>query len=69
MRWISVALALALMGCSNASQQNHVARDLTVGTGQCSKFQWGTAQMAACLDRAAESQSATVVDAQAGGNG
>ena len=69
MKWIPVAAALVLVGCSNVPQSNHVTRDLTVGTQHCSKLEWGTAQMAECLDRAAQSQSATASDGQGGSNG
>ena len=60
MRTVLTAIAIALAGCSGADQPSSVARNLTVGTEQCSKFKWGTSEMAACLDRAAERQSATV---------
>lgn len=60
MRSILAVIAITLAGCSGADQPSGVARNLTVGTEQCSKFKWGTAEMAACLDRAAEQQSATV---------
>jgi hypothetical protein len=60
MRIALAAIAIALAGCSGADSPHGVARNLTVGTEQCSKFKWGTAEMAACLDRAAERQSATV---------
>ncbi|RXT52582.1 hypothetical protein B6S44_17590 [Bosea sp. Tri-44] len=52
-------IALALCGCSGADQPTGVARNLTVGTAQCSKFSWGISQMAECLDQAAARQSAT----------
>lgn len=60
MRSILAIIVITLAGCSGADQPSGVARNLTVGTEQCSKFKWGTAEMAACLDRAAEQQSATV---------
>jgi len=69
MRLALAILTLALTGCSSAPQANHPVRDYTVGTAQCSKFGWGTSQMAECLDRAAESQSATASDAKTGANG
>lgn len=70
MRLALAILTLALTGCSGGGPQaSHPARDYTVGTAQCSKFSWGTSQMAECLDRAAESQSATAVDAKSGNNG
>jgi hypothetical protein len=69
MKWMSVAVALALLGCSSTPQSNHVGGDLTVGTAHCSKFSWGTSQMAECLDRAAESQAATMSAPQADGKG
>lgn len=69
MKWMPVALALALIGCSSAPQPNQAGRNLTVGIKHCSKFSWGTSQMAECLDRAAETQSATAPDSQAGRSG
>lgn len=70
MRLALAILTLALTGCSGSTPQSrHPVRDYTVGTAQCSKFGWGTSQMAECLDRAAESQSATASDAKAGDNG
>ena len=69
MRLTLAIIALALSGCSGADQPSGVARNLTVGTAQCSKFSWGTSQMAECLDRAAASQSATVADTKGGDNG
>lgn len=60
MRIALAAIAVALAGCSGADNSHSVARNLTVGTEQCSKFKWGTPEMAACLDRAAERQSVTV---------
>lgn len=69
MRFTFVIIALALSGCSGADQPNGAARNLTVGTAQCSKFSWGTSQMAECLDRAAASQSATVAGARDGDSG
>ncbi|HEV7325924.1 MAG TPA: hypothetical protein VGN91_12700 [Bosea sp. (in: a-proteobacteria)] len=62
MRIALAAIAIALAGCSGGESSRGVARNLTVGTEQCSKFKWGTPEMAACLDRAAERQSATVAD-------
>jgi hypothetical protein len=69
MRSALAIIALVLTGCSGAQQPQGVARNLTIGTEQCSKHKWGTSQMAECLDRAAASQSATVSDARGGGNG
>lgn len=69
MKWMSVAAALLLLGCSSAPQSHHAGADLTVGIAHCSKFKWGTSQMAECLDRAAESQAATASAPQAGSNG
>lgn len=69
MRLTLAILALALGGCSGGQQPQSTAPNLTVGTAQCSKHSWGTSAMAECLDRAAESQSATVAEAPAGGNG
>jgi hypothetical protein len=70
MRLALAILTLALTGCSGStSQSSHPARDYTVGTAQCSKFSWGTSQMAECLDRAAESQSATASGVRHGDNG
>lgn len=60
MRIALAAIAIALAGCSGSESSHGVARNLTVGTEQCSKFKWGTPEMAACLDRAAEQQSATI---------
>ena len=60
MRLALAIITLALTGCNGTPESSHPARDYTVGTTQCSKFGWGTAQMAECLDRAAERQSATV---------
>ena len=60
MRIALAIIAIALAGCSGSESSHGVARNLTVGTEQCSKFKWGTSEMAACLDRAAERQSATV---------
>lgn len=60
MRAVLAAIAIGLAGCSAGESSHGLARNLTVGTEQCSKFKWGTAEMAACLDRAAERQSATV---------
>lgn len=69
MRLVLAALCLALAGCAPAQHSTAPHRNLTVGTSQCSKHSWGTSAMAECLDRAAASQSATVTEAQAGGNG
>lgn len=69
MRLELAVIALVLTGCSGAQQPQGVARNLTIGTEQCSRHKWGTSQMAECLDRAAASQSATVPDARRGGNG
>ena len=60
MRIALAAIAIALAGCSGGGSSHGVARNLTVVTEQCSKFKWGTPEMAACLDRAAEQQSATI---------
>ncbi|MCP4564826.1 MAG: hypothetical protein GY873_36930 [Bosea sp.] len=60
MRLALAAIAIALAGCSGGDSSRGVARNLTIGTEQCSKFKWGTPEMAACLDRAAEQQSATI---------
>ncbi|WP_377841025.1 hypothetical protein [Bosea sp. UC22_33] len=60
MRLALAIITLALTGCNGTPESSHPARDYTVGTAQCSKFGWGTGQMAECLDRAAERQSATV---------
>ncbi|WP_038362950.1 hypothetical protein [Bosea sp. UNC402CLCol] len=59
MRLALAIITLALTGCNSTPQSDHPARDLTVGTAQCSKFKWGTSEMAQCLDNAARSQSAT----------
>jgi len=69
MRLALAIIALVSTGCSGAPQPQGVARNLTLGTAQCSQHKWGTSQMAECLDRAAESQSATVSGAGADGNG
>ncbi|MBN9470903.1 MAG: hypothetical protein J0J10_19215 [Bosea sp.] len=69
MRLTLAILALALSGCSGAQQPQGSTPNLTIGTAQCSKHSWGTSAMAACLDRAAESQSATVAEGASGGNG
>ena len=66
MRLAFAILTLALTGCSSAPEATHPARDYTVGTNQCSKYSWGTSQMAQCLDHAAESQSATAAGAEGG---
>lgn len=60
MRIALAAIAIVLAGCSGGDSSRGVARNLTIGTEQCSKFKWGTPEMAACLDRAAEQQSATI---------
>lgn len=61
MRLAIAILTLALTGCSSSTPEaTHPARDYTVGTAQCSKFKFGTSEMAQCLDRAAASQAATV---------
>ncbi|MGO4175591.1 hypothetical protein [Bosea sp. TAF32] len=65
MRLALAILTLALTGCNSTPEATHPTRDYTVGTAQCSKFKFGTSEMAQCLDRAAESQAATV----AGGSG
>lgn len=69
MRLTIVIIALALSGCSGTDQPSGATRNLTVGTAQCSKFSWGTSQMAECLNRAATSQSATVSGARDGDSG
>lgn len=69
MRLTLTILALALTGCSGAPQPQGSVPNLTIGTAQCSKHSWGTSAMAECLDRAAESQSATVAQTPSGGNG
>ncbi|MGX1787162.1 hypothetical protein ACWIGM_10510 [Bosea sp. NPDC055332] len=69
MRFTLIIIALALSGCSGSDQPNGAARNLTLGTAQCSKFSWGTSQMAECLDRAAASQSATIGGAKGGDSG
>ncbi len=69
MRLAFAIFALALTGCTNsAPQASRAPVDYTIGTAQCSKFKWGTSDMARCLDHAAESQSATVAGGE-GGNG
>lgn len=60
---------LALTGCNSTPQSSHPAPNYTVGTAQCSKFKWGTSEMAQCLDRAAQSQSATISGGQDGSSG
>lgn len=40
-------LCLALAGCNS---QGRSGPDLTQDSGQCSKFSWGTPEMAQCLD-------------------
>lgn len=69
MRLALAILTLALTGCNSTPPSSHAGRDYTVGIAQCSKFKWGTAEMAQCLDHAAESQSATVGGERAGENG
>ena len=66
MRLALAIITLALTGCNGTPETHHPARDYTVGTAQCSKFGWGTSQMAECLDRAAERQSATVSQQRSG---
>lgn len=68
MRLELAVIALVLAGCSGAQQPQGVARNLTIGTEQCSRYKWGTSQMAECLDRAA-SQSAIMSQTPQGGNG
>ena len=68
MRLALAILTLALTGCNGMHEATHPRRDYTVGTSQCSKFKFGTSEMAQCLDRAAESQSATIAGAS-GTNG
>jgi hypothetical protein len=69
MRLVLASIVLALAGCGPAQKPQATARDLTVGMEQCRKFDWGTGPMAACLDRAAASQSATVSETKGGDNG
>ncbi|CAN7600295.1 hypothetical protein LJR090_005180 [Bosea sp. LjRoot90] len=69
MRFTFVIIALAVSGCSGADQPTGAARNLTAGTAQCSKFSWGTSQMAECLDQAAARQSATVGGTKDGDSG
>lgn len=69
MRLALAILTLALTGCNSTPPSSHAGRDYTVGIAQCSKFGWGTSQMAECLDRAAESQSATATGEASGNNG
>jgi len=69
MRLALAIITLALTGCNGTPESNHPTRDYTVGTAQCSKFGWGTSQMAECLDRAAERQSATVSQDRKGETG
>lgn len=66
MRLALAAIALVLTGCGGSDQPHGVARNLTIGTGECSKYKWGTAQMAECLDRVAERQTATISGGKAG---
>lgn len=68
MRLALAILTLALTGCNSTPEATHPRRDYTVGIAQCSKFKFGTSEMAQCLDRAAESQSATMSSAS-GTNG
>lgn len=68
MRLALAAITIALAGCSSSDNPHNVARNLTIGTEQCSKFKWGTPEMAACLDRAAEQQSATVAEPKEAGS-
>ncbi len=68
MRLTLAIIALALAGCGGQQPQG-VARNLTIGTEQCSKHQWGTSQMAACLDTLAERQTATVASGKQGDSG
>ena len=63
MRLALAILTMALTGCNSTPEATHPARDYTVGTAQCSKFKFGTSEMAQCLDCAAESQSATAASA------
>ncbi|MEN5084321.1 hypothetical protein ABE438_17710 [Bosea sp. TWI1241] len=68
MRLALAIITLALAGCTSTStppEAQRPAGNYTVGTAHCSKFSWGTAQMAECLEKAAQSQ-ATLSDA---GNG
>ncbi len=69
MRLALAIITLALTGCNSTPQSQHPARDYTVGTAECSKFGWGTAKMAECLDRSAERQSATVSQERTGETG
>ncbi|BCB18317.1 hypothetical protein [Bosea sp. ANAM02] len=69
MRLALAIITLALTGCNATPDAHHPATDYTVGTERCSKFGWGTSQMAECLDRAAERQSATVPQDSAGAAG
>ncbi|MDX3806823.1 hypothetical protein ACXIUS_06525 [Bosea thiooxidans] len=70
MRLALAILTLALTGCSSSTPQSSLPpRDYTIGTAQCSKYKWGTSDMASCLDRAAASQSATVTGQQGDSNG
>lgn len=48
-------LCLALAGC-NAERRS--GADLTQDSGQCSKFSWGTPEMAQCLDSIAAARAA-----------
>jgi uncharacterized lipoprotein YmbA len=69
MRSMLIIATLVLTGCNSATETSHPVQNLTVGTAQCAKFSWGTSQMAECLDRAAESQSATAQGSSAEVNG
>lgn len=60
---------LALAGCNSTPESSHPVRNYAIGTAQCSKFKWGTSEMAECLDKAAQRQSAIVSEEQAGGSG
>jgi hypothetical protein len=52
-------LGLALAGC-NAGVERRGGADLTQDSGQCSKFSWGTPEMAQCLDGIAAARAAAV---------
>jgi hypothetical protein len=69
MRLALAILTLALTGCNSTPEAHRPTGDLTVGIAQCSKYKWGTSDMALCLDRAAESQSATNSAESSAGNG
>ncbi|AMJ61623.1 hypothetical protein [Bosea sp. PAMC 26642] len=55
-------LCLALAGCNSGGRSGP---DLTQDPGQCGKFQWGTPEMAQCLDTvsAARAEAARPVQA------